>query len=212
MKKVFTWNKLAFYGAPASEVTDLADVVILLTEAMQPLAVNVSYIGFTQKMLRMLPKPKQPRIVHVPITDFSAPRVSAAFWKQLVSALNASAKKELNVCVCCQGGIGRTGTVLALLAGALGVTKKDPVQYIRKCYRPDAVETSSQIEYLKRELQIPIEAKPAKAMLEHRVVGTTGVSWDDVQVSGRALSQPAKRAIFGAQQKPARQEREGNHE
>ncbi len=52
--------------------------------------------------------------------------------------------------VACQGGLGRTGTVLACLAVLDGVPAPDAVRYVRRHYRPGAVETPGQRAYASR--------------------------------------------------------------
>ena len=46
--------------------------------------------------------------------------------------------------VACGGGIGRTGTALALLATISGVAPEDAVMWVRSHYHPRAVETRTQ--------------------------------------------------------------------
>jgi len=52
--------------------------------------------------------------------------------------------------VACHGGLGRTGTVLACLAVLDGVPAPDAVGYVRRHYRPRAVETPWQRAYASR--------------------------------------------------------------
>lgn len=52
--------------------------------------------------------------------------------------------------VACQGGLGRTGTVLACLAVLDGVPAPDAVRYVRRHYRQGAVETPWQRAYASR--------------------------------------------------------------
>lgn len=66
------------------------------------------------------------------------------FWNLLIQEIRF---QKRNVYVGCVGGHGRTGTVLAIFAGLLGVTK-DPISFIRKSYCINAVETFSQVKYI----------------------------------------------------------------
>lgn len=67
------------------------------------------------------------------------------FWELLIEEIRL---QKRDVYVGCVGGHGRTGTVLSILAGLLGVSK-DPVKFIRKNYCEKAVETVVQLEYIK---------------------------------------------------------------
>ena len=51
--------------------------------------------------------------------------------------------------VACGGGTGRTGTVLAAMAVLDGLDPDDAVAWVRERYRPRAVETPWQRQYLR---------------------------------------------------------------
>lgn len=63
-----------------------------------------------------------------------------------VLALAASCRVE----VACRGGKGRTGTALAALAVLEGMPPGDAVRWVRRCYRPEAVEMPWQRWWLHR--------------------------------------------------------------
>ncbi len=46
--------------------------------------------------------------------------------------------------VCCRGGVGRTGTVLAALVTRTGMSADDAIAWVRSRYHPHAVETAAQ--------------------------------------------------------------------
>ncbi len=52
--------------------------------------------------------------------------------------------------VACGGGVGRTGTALALLAVLGGVRPDDAVDWVRAAYHPRAVETPWQRRWVRR--------------------------------------------------------------
>lgn len=54
-----------------------------------------------------------------------------------------------NLFVGCGAGKGRTGTTLAILAGLWGITET-PIEYVRRHYRQEAVETGDQVAYVAR--------------------------------------------------------------
>lgn len=83
--------------------------------------------------------------VWLPIRDFSVPRKD-----QTREALKATIRLMLAghmVYVGCQGGFGRTGLFLALLAKVFG--RRDPIQYVRKHYHRKAVETKEQERFVR---------------------------------------------------------------
>jgi hypothetical protein len=71
--------------------------------------------------------------------DFGLP-IDARALRAAVGELYERAADE-RVEVACAGGQGRTGTVLACLAVLDGVPAADAVAYVRRHYRPGAVET-----------------------------------------------------------------------
>jgi hypothetical protein len=83
--------------------------------------------------------------------DMKIPYLDVDAWKALIVDLRNLAKKsgqvETHVLVCCMGGHGRTGTGLAVLAGLLGVSQT-PIEFVRKVYCKEAVETIAQIDYI----------------------------------------------------------------
>jgi hypothetical protein len=85
--------------------------------------------------------------IWVPIRDFDVPKTKDL--AQVEHALEwaiASALDGKRVYVGCQGGWGRTGLFLALIAKVCGL--KDPVDYVRHTYTPRAVETKEQQAYV----------------------------------------------------------------
>jgi protein-tyrosine phosphatase len=100
---------------------------------------------FGVKMAREIDLPYD---VSVPTVDFQVPPVEA-MERGLITTLYAIARRE-KVYVGCMGGIGRTGTFLALLARATGVQPEVAVQYVRRYYNEHAVETREQRRYVER--------------------------------------------------------------
>ncbi|MFT4010969.1 MAG: protein-tyrosine phosphatase family protein [Nocardioidaceae bacterium] len=58
--------------------------------------------------------------------------------------------RDQRVEIACAGGIGRTGTALALLATMSGVPPEDAVTWVRTHYHPRAVETRAQRRWVER--------------------------------------------------------------
>ena len=92
------------------------------------------------------------------------PEIAPEFWGELVAELKSS---KTSVLVCCMGGHGRTGTALASMLIADGWTATEAIHYIWDIYCKDAVETQSQVDYLKKleesyvKKQNPMQKLPA---------------------------------------------------
>lgn len=84
----------------------------------------------------------------VPWPDFGLPRSTADAVAALKEA-HARAGVE-RVEVACDGGTGRTGAALALLAVLSGVAPDEAVDWVRARYRPRAVETPWQRWWVRR--------------------------------------------------------------
>lgn len=97
-----------------------------------------------------------PKCIHLPITDGGVPAFPPSFWDALVDDLldlaAEVAPEEYHVLVVCQGGHGRTGTVLAILVGLLAeeLPDDDPIAYVRAHYCDQAVETRTQARYVQQ--------------------------------------------------------------
>jgi hypothetical protein len=91
---------------------------------------------------------KQPRII-LDWPDMKASRMSVEDWTALAEDLKGL---KSALFVACLGGHGRTGTTLAILADLWGAVpiEDDPVQFVRKAYCEEAVETQAQYEYVAR--------------------------------------------------------------
>jgi protein-tyrosine phosphatase len=80
--------------------------------------------------------------------DFGLPEDPEAAAQDIVAAFDRARRGEL-VEVGCLGGRGRTGTVLACMAVLAGVPGDEAVAWIRQAYRPEAVETPEQEEWVR---------------------------------------------------------------
>ena len=79
--------------------------------------------------------------------DFGLPEDPEAAANDIEAAFARARQGEL-VEVGCLGGRGRTGTVLACMAVLAGVPGDEAVAWIRRAYRPEAVETPEQEEWV----------------------------------------------------------------
>lgn len=80
--------------------------------------------------------------------DFSLPRSTPDCVAALREAHERAATERVEIA--CGGGTGRTGTALALLAVLSGVAPGDAVAWVRKHYRPGAVEVPWQRRWIRR--------------------------------------------------------------
>ena len=89
------------------------------------------------------------RMIRLDWPDFGAPYVGRQFW---IALLGDIAKLGIKHVHCqCAGGNGRTGTMLSViyqLATSKFKTVAELVAYIRSQYRDEAVESSSQFDYI----------------------------------------------------------------
>ncbi len=83
--------------------------------------------------------------IHWP--DFGVPADDGAARDSIVAAFRRSQRGEA-VEVCCYGGKGRTGTILACMAVLAGVPSDQAVQWVRANYSPRAVERDSQARWV----------------------------------------------------------------
>jgi len=88
--------------------------------------------------------------------DYGIPSLNKAFWKEALSVIKKFVKNHekdtVRATFCCQGGHGRTGTALAIIAYKLGavLTGESPVAFVRENYCPNAIESNSQIGYIEK--------------------------------------------------------------
>jgi len=80
--------------------------------------------------------------------DFGLPEDPEAAADDIAAAFDRARSGEL-VEVGCLGGRGRTGTALACMAVLAGVPGDEAVAWIRQAYRPEAVETPEQEDWVR---------------------------------------------------------------
>lgn len=80
--------------------------------------------------------------------DFWIPSSRPDAYASLTEAWKLSAAERVEVA--CRGGIGRTGTALAVLAVLDGIEPRAAIKYIRENYHPRAVETPWQRRWVTR--------------------------------------------------------------
>jgi len=86
-------------------------------------------------------------VLHSPIVDYGLP--STEQMKSILTWIHKKVKAKENILIHCVGGLGRSGTVMAIYAKAhLGKTGEDAIQYVRSIRGNDAVETTEQQNFV----------------------------------------------------------------
>lgn len=154
-KKVFTinhnGNDIAFYGGGKSNgLVMYKDSIFLDLTGNDD---NYSSLFSTSKLFTDLAS-KYTDIHQLKLEwdDYGTPDIKDGFWSDFLDIVKQSGKDT--VVVACQGGHGRTGTALSILYGLSFPDVSNPVEKIRELYCRNAVESNSQVEYIKQVLGI----------------------------------------------------------
>lgn len=110
--------------------------------------------------------------------DMGTPSLSLDSWEQIIKIIRA---EKRDVLVACQGGHGRTGTALSILAGLMGaLPKEDIVNTLRGIYCEKIVETCGQIKYIEEMLGVDLLEKTEICRVTYGVGGVAGKNSDDL--------------------------------
>ena len=87
---------------------------------------------------------------HLPIEDMEAPdREFEEAWKEALTEIVGIVQNGGSVLVHCRGGLGRSGTVAAIILIELGMAAENAVTIVRAA-RPGAIENREQECYVRR--------------------------------------------------------------
>ena len=91
---------------------------------------------------------------HLPIQDMTAPDVSFDnAWAKIGPRILHTIKLGGNVLVHCKGGLGRSGTIAALILIKFGIPNGLAIAQVRKA-RPGAIDIAEQEEYVRRYVAV----------------------------------------------------------
>jgi ADP-ribosyl-[dinitrogen reductase] hydrolase len=119
-----------------------ASVVVTLMEAQEMDELRVKALPETLKERGI-------EWVHLPIIDGGVP--SSRFerkWRQVAPALRERLRHGERFLVHCKGGLGRTGTIAAMLLVEFGVDAEEAIGAVRAA-RPGAIENEAQENYVR---------------------------------------------------------------
>ena len=142
---VFSSNGMNFYGGGSkgkcdSETVDF-NIILNATDGC-----SSWWPGRFKNLKHQIRHDKYIRIVWPNYRTLGWPREG---YEELLKELRNLKEGEMDVLVSCMGGLGRTGTMLAIFATILGEVR-NPVKYIRKHYMKDAIETKQQEELVRK--------------------------------------------------------------
>ncbi len=148
-----------------------------------PISVNAEAkeIGLPTALFTFSPPP----CIGIEWPDRGVPNLERQWWRTLADAI-IRLEPGSKVGLCCLGGHGRTGTMLAILSVLFGVIKgkKCPVAWVRKNYCKEAVESRDQRDYIEYVTDVKVTAAPSD---EKTMSYPTGPAGPAVNPTGRSV-------------------------
>lgn len=171
--KVFDYRNLHFYGGGMNKDVYVPTRGRWVVVSAIDVRVGSVRTNYDTKHLSMWSNVLN---IYIDIEDMGVPDMPKEFWESLCAELKWLSKGEdLNVLCMCEGGHGRTGLFLSILAGLL-LGKDNPVQFVRKNYCFQAVETIRQEEYIAR---ITDTRPPVRAASYGKKLGKADINLDE---------------------------------
>ncbi|MBL7899265.1 MAG: dual specificity protein phosphatase family protein [Crocinitomicaceae bacterium] len=120
----------------ANEITSV--VTLVSNEELEKYKVPTLLEKYSEHNLQLL---------HSPIPDYGLPTPEQ--MKTILVWVHKKIKAKENVLIHCVGGLGRSGTVMAVYAKAyLGKTGQEAIDYVRSIRGADAIETAEQQNFV----------------------------------------------------------------
>jgi protein tyrosine phosphatase len=84
-------------------------------------------------------------IIHLPTKDFAAPSIQA--WAKERAKIHHALKGGQIIAIHCHAGLGRTGTLAAVILMEQGMKAQTAINYVRQ-YRQGAIESMPQSDFI----------------------------------------------------------------
>lgn len=118
-----------------------ADFVLSLVE-------EADLVGFTVADLHKGAEDAGLTFLHLPISDMGLPdQGTLAAWQRLSPRLHRVLEQGGRVLIHCRAGLGRSGTLAALMLVERGMSGRDAIDAVRRA-RPGALETTGQEDWI----------------------------------------------------------------
>lgn len=137
---------------------------------------------------------KYPPTLDIDWEDFGVPAVGMQWWKDLVKAITAM-PEEGDIGIYCYGGHGRTGTALSILATLSNnvPVNEDPVDWVRRNYCAEAVESWIQIDYVKAMTGREVVSVPT-SVYKQKLAASYNKGTGTASTNGNSLAKEANTA------------------
>lgn len=136
----FSWlikNEIAGMAKPDSTCNDFEMLRYNKIEAIVSLTENPLDKGLVERFSFV--------IKHIPVKDFSAPRLEQI--EEFLEFADRVRTAGMKLVVHCDGGMGRTGTMLACYLVNKGIDAAKAIEIVRR-KRPNSIETEEQKEVI----------------------------------------------------------------
>ncbi len=165
-KFVMDINGVNIYGTSVFNIYQVPDLALQIDVSGMS-SLDAPIVTGNKAARALLPKTIFEQNIPVLLIDWrdgTAHSLDRNWWDTLIEEIS-NLPSGSSVAVCCVGGTGRTGTVLAILAGLsgqVGPVEDDPVKWIRDNYYDDAVETETQLWYIEDVTGLPVLVYPSE--------------------------------------------------
>ena len=163
--RVFKTGKAHVWAGSRSELLELPRLALVVSA--------VGFVEFTKNPITATATAKEllpatlfewapPPCIGIEWPDRGVPALGAQWWRELTKTMKGLGG---NVGLCCFGGHGRTGTMLAILAALSDKVKKGdcPVAWVRARYCASAVESNAQANYVEQITGLTVSSDPSDA-------------------------------------------------
>jgi hypothetical protein len=193
--KAFETPTFVCFGGGKSRGADFYDADLVLDLSGIPhksrSALGILKYGGRNEIIKSMVKEHlnllyEPEVLDIDWPDYSVPCIDDRFFVLLYESVTRWSEEFLlggrkaNVLVCCQGGHGRTGTLLSIfgfLSGALpgeGTANEEVVNVLRRKYCSHAVESMDQLVLIDDIVGATQASEPYKSIVPAATVVSSG--------------------------------------